>query len=210
MTTLAPVPRTADGGRIRLAPSLDTLFDEVDLTWPRRDRRTDGWLGDPAHRGRESEHNPDRRGIVHAADIDTDGIHVNRMLKALIGHDAVWYVIYNKRIWSRTYGWRAREYLGANPHVGHVHVSIRIAGDAEDWAGSWFGVVRRPAVRNLREGMRGDDVRKWQRALRIPADGIFGPVTTAAVNRLKRSHGWPADGIIGPRVRRVLRQRLEG
>lgn len=202
------VPRTAGGGRYRLAPSLDRLFTEVDQAWPQRDRATDGWLGDTSHRRRKSEHNPDDRGVVHAVDIDIDGINVPRLLKAVIGHPAVWYVIHDGRIWSRTYGWRPRRYTGPNPHRGHVHISIRLARDAEAWVGRWLAQAHRPAVRNLREGMRGADVAKWQRALDVPADGVFGPITARAVNKVKRAHGWPSDGIIGPRVRRVLRERL--
>lgn len=202
--------RTATiGGRVvRLAPSLDRLFDEVDHLWPHRSRASDGWIGDAAHAARRSEHNPDSRGIVHADDITVDGIDKAHVLKALIGHPAVWYVIHDGRIWSRTYGWQAKRYTGPNPHTHHIHVSIRLDHDAEDWAGTWLGVARRPPVRSLHEGMRGADVAKWQRAFGIPADGIFGPQTTAAVNAVKRRHGWPPDGILGPRVRKVLRERL--
>lgn len=202
------MPRTAAGGRFRLAPSLDRLFDEVNATWPQRDHATDGWIGDWSHQQRVSEHNPDGRGVVHAIDVDVDGINVARLLKAVIGAEPVWYVIHAGKIWSRTYGWRPRRYLGSNPHTGHVHISIRLAADAETWVGRWLEAARRPAVRTLREGMRGADVAKWQRALGIPDDGIFGPVTTRAVNKVKRAHGWPADGLLGPRVRKVLRARL--
>lgn len=198
--------RTAAGGRYRLAASLDGLFNEVDKTWPKRDRRTDGWIGDSSHAARPSEHNPDDHGIVHAVDIDIDGINVPRLLKALIGADPVWYVIHNGKIWSRTYGWAAKRYTGSNPHTGHIHVSIRSGHDAEQWAGRWLGTVRRPAVRNLRRGDSGADVRKWQKALGVEVDGSFGELTERAVNRLKARHGWAEDGVIGPRVRKVLRE----
>lgn len=200
--------RTLDGGRIKLAGSLDRLFDEVDAVWPARSKASDGWIGDRAHAARKSEHNPDGRGVVHAIDITTAGIDKARVLKALISHPAVWYVINDGRIWSRTYGWKARRYTGANPHAHHIHVSLRLALDAEAWAGKWLGVARRPAVRDLRRGMSGADVAKWQRALGVTADGQFGERTAAAVNALKRSRGWAPDGVIGPRVRAVLRARL--
>jgi hypothetical protein len=50
----------------------------------------------------------------------------------------------------------------------------------------------------LREGSRGDDVTHLQRELSIPADGIFGPQTKAAVQRFQRGQGLEQDGVVGP------------
>jgi len=38
---------------------------------------------------------------------------------------SIWYVIYNRRIASITYGRRWRAYHGSNPHTDHVHVTLR-------------------------------------------------------------------------------------
>ena len=38
-------------------------------------------------------------------------------------------------------------------------------------------------------------------------DGVAGPATVAAVQRLQRRRGLPADGIAGPRTRRALGRR---
>ena len=38
---------------------------------------------------------------------------------------SIWYVIYNRRIASTTYGMRWRAYNGSNPHTDHVHVTLR-------------------------------------------------------------------------------------
>ena len=46
------------------------LRDMVDDRWPRRDRASDGWLGDSKHAARTSDHNANSKGIVHAIDID--------------------------------------------------------------------------------------------------------------------------------------------
>src|SRR5207342_1098956 len=35
------------------------------------------------------------------------------------------YIIYNRRIWSRSNGWVEREYTGSNPHDHHAHFSFR-------------------------------------------------------------------------------------
>ena len=45
---------------------------------------------------------------------------------------------------------------------------------------------------------RGAHVRRLQRLLHIPADGVFGPQTARAVKRFQRAHGLVADGVVGP------------
>jgi len=46
------------------------LRDQVNRRWPRRDKASDGWIGDRAHSERISDHNPNKAGVVHAIDID--------------------------------------------------------------------------------------------------------------------------------------------
>jgi peptidoglycan hydrolase-like protein with peptidoglycan-binding domain len=53
------------------------------------------------------------------------------------------------------------------------------------------------ASKALKKGSRGKRVRQLQRALGIPADGIFGKGTRRAVRRYQRRHGLVADGIAG-------------
>jgi peptidoglycan hydrolase-like protein with peptidoglycan-binding domain len=43
-----------------------------------------------------------------------------------------------------------------------------------------------------------------QRALGVPADGIYGRRTRRAVRAFQRAHGLVVDGIAGPRTRRAL------
>lgn len=114
---MPPVPR--------LALSLAILRAECDWLWPRRQRVSDGWIGDEAHQGRISDHNPDREGIVRALDVTCAGIRPRMLVNGALAHPATEYVIWDRRIWSRDNDWRAAPYDGPDPHTAHVHVSIR-------------------------------------------------------------------------------------
>mgnify|MGYP001309684552 CR=1 FL=1 len=57
-------------------------------------------------------------------------------------------------------------------------------------------VVEFPKV--LRRGMKGDAVKVIQTALKLVADGDFGPGTEAAIKKWQKSHGLVADGVVGP------------
>lgn len=115
-----------------LVPSLVALRDEINARYPKRDKSSDGWVGDTSHAARKSSHNPDysHGGAVRAIDIDVDDNDPTRdlrmqVLDATVGDHRVWYVISNGIIYSDTYGWRARKYTGSNPHTKHVHVSVK-------------------------------------------------------------------------------------
>jgi hypothetical protein len=64
----------------------------------------------------------------------------------------------------------------------------------------------------------GGGVRSLQRRIGVPADGVFGPGTEAALKRWQAAHGLVADGIAGPQTRaklglgpgRVLKRRGGG
>jgi hypothetical protein len=56
----------------------------------------------------------------------------------------------------------------------------------------------------VERGDRGDDVKRIQAALGIPADGIFGSQTERAVKRFQRRKGLLVDGVVGPQTRGAL------
>jgi peptidoglycan hydrolase-like protein with peptidoglycan-binding domain len=47
---------------------------------------------------------------------------------------------------------------------------------------------------------RGPSVRRLQRAIGVPADGVFGPQTARAVKRFQARHGLVRDGVVGPQT----------
>jgi peptidoglycan hydrolase-like protein with peptidoglycan-binding domain len=120
-----------------LCPAGIRLRSEINHRWPNRDHRSDGWIGDRAHAARKSDHNPNGHGVVDALDIDTDGINVALLIALLIRHSSTHYVIYNRTIWSREYGFRPRRYTGVDPHVEHLHWSCLQSIAAENSTRPW-------------------------------------------------------------------------
>jgi peptidoglycan hydrolase-like protein with peptidoglycan-binding domain len=62
--------------------------------------------------------------------------------------------------------------------------------------------ARPSAAKVVRES--GSTVKALQRALGIPADGIYGPQTRRAVRRFQRANGLVVDGIAGPQTLAAL------
>jgi hypothetical protein len=127
----------------RLVAGGVTLRNQVNKRWPKRDKRSDGWIGDKAHAGRQSDHNPDARGLVHALDIDADldpkdpGA-AQRLANQIVAYAAsgipganrIKYVVFNDQIASGTYAnsmwkWRGSGY----GHFRHIHVSFSNKGE---------------------------------------------------------------------------------
>lgn len=130
-----------------LAPSLRALFNELDDIWPNRDRRTDGWYRDCVWVDHGTDHCPDSYGMVHAIDIDKDGIAPDIVVSALIKMNlVVRYVIWNRFIYEHKNGWRKDPYTGtSNPHTDHIHVSIEHTFGAQHYTGS-FGIGNAVAI----------------------------------------------------------------
>lgn len=217
-----------------MASSLLVLRDEINRRWPRRDRRSDGTIGDANHARSRSDHNPNSQGVVRALDVDVDGInaawlaeHLRRLGARgdprLVGGG---YVIFNRRIASDVGGWRWRAYRGRNPHTSHLHVSASQARRGYDSTAPWgvrsgtlpgtrspraisYEAYRkgvRPGSRQLRLGSAGDDVAYLQRRIGgLAVDGYFGPATHARVRWFQGRRGLGVDGIVGPRTWAAVR-----
>lgn len=220
---LVGVALMASASTWRPAESITALQRDLDAAFPKR-TVPDWIIGDADHSSRTSDHNPDSNGVVHAIDIRLGGdLDARRVLNATIGDDRVWYVIHAGKIYSRTYGWEARAYTGANPHNTHIHVSIRYTATAEADTSDW-GLVEPPKPRvkpvpidlsevrsqvrkalGVGEGKPQDTVhiRRLQRAFnakypkrKIAVDGVVGKTTLNAWGYHERSVG----GLGRPRV----------
>jgi hypothetical protein len=78
------------------------------------------------------------------------------------------------------------------------------ADDPEAAGSTGGGVAVTSSEVTLRKGDRGRAVRRLQRKLGVPADGVFGPQTHRAVKRFQRRNGLVVDGIVGPITRGKL------
>lgn len=127
-----------------LVPCLVQLRSEFNAIAPKRDKASDGSIGDPAHAEHVSDHNPDESGRVpirdvdrlnevHAIDVDKDlrtpGLTMEEVVQFLLFRCRMGlerrlrYIIWNRRIWEASNDWRQRTYTGANPHDKHAHFS---------------------------------------------------------------------------------------
>jgi hypothetical protein len=123
----------------RVAKSLLTLREQVNQRAPRRNKASDGTIGDARHCQRTSDHNPWVRdgstGVVTAMDITHDprgGCDANTLAEAIRANrdPRVKYIIWNRRIANSaaigaTPAWAWRRYTGENPHTAHVHISVK-------------------------------------------------------------------------------------
>lgn len=121
----------------KLTNPLKRLFRDLDQRWPHRDHRTDGWYADPKVR-KSKGHNPGHKGFSHAIDVDKDGIDPMWIIRNITKNDRVlWYIIWNRKLYSNTYNWVPRDYHGKNPHTDHMHIETYQTDYAETWGGSW-------------------------------------------------------------------------
>lgn len=133
-----------------LDKGLEKLRSQVNEAAPDRNKASDGTIGDEAHQGTDSDHNPEDDGQggnpedqVDALDLTHDpangadmGVVTESIRKSK--DRRVSYVIFNRRIYSGALGpspWVWRSYTGDNPHDHHAHFSVR--DDTHDQTQDW-------------------------------------------------------------------------
>jgi hypothetical protein len=149
-----------------LIPCLKQLFAEFDQIAPSRDHASDGAVGDSSHAANVSDHNPDETGNVpehdsdhvnevHAIDVDnnlrSDEFDMEDVVQFMlsecrkeVGTDRgrLKYIIYYRRIWKASNGWRQETYTGPSPHTEHAHFSAEYISSMEADTRTW-GLVER-------------------------------------------------------------------
>jgi hypothetical protein len=130
--------------KAKLSKAASQLREQIDDTFPERDRSSDGWIADQRHMrsGKPSDHVPDK-GWVRAIDIDADLSGKSKPeimpdladeIRVFAKRDAkkrIAYIIYNGRIASPILGWKWRKYTGANKHTKHAHISFTKKADED-------------------------------------------------------------------------------
>lgn len=162
MTTTPPAhPARAAAARWHLAGSLVSLKAAVDAHWPKRDKASDGGIGDEDHqqRGSASDHNPWLNDTVRAYDFDKDGIDAHwlaeqlrlagaagdRRLAGGPSLDDNGYVIFARHITAPDFS-RWVPYEGPNPHDAMVHVSVTRDPAGYEDASPWPFLAQLPAM----------------------------------------------------------------
>lgn len=187
------------------------LVEAVNAINPHRSKASDGTIGDRSHASRQSDHNPNERGIVRARNITRNGLDLPALFEKLRKMGAAGdrrlagggYLILDRRITAPDFsGWRT--YTGSNPHITHGHVSFSRNPAGYDSNDPWVldGGTRtsRTGRPILGKGAVGAPVKEAQTMLGVPVTGVFDDATEAAVRAFQRTFGLIVDGAVGPRT----------
>lgn len=202
----------------RLAKSLETLRQQIDLAAPNRAKSSDGAIGDAAHATRSSDHNPWVKdgvtGVVTAIDIThdpRDGVDCHSIAVALraSADPRIKYLIWDHRIWNPAKAAEWRRYTGVNPHDKHIHISVNAEKELYDDTGVWsWGEARlvptAPVVKPLPllfKGITGQDahiaVAKAGLMKALAKETGFGPLLEGLAKGFQAREGLKPDGKIG-------------
>jgi cell wall-associated NlpC family hydrolase len=151
-----------------------------------------------------------RRSLVSAALADLDGpgglrVSTTRDLSDPELWDISATLAHGKRLAAEPGLLPQARVAGATLVVAAVAAALPVPNGSATRARS--SGTARVHVELLKLGSRGPGVTRVQRALRIAADGVFGPQTRRAVRGFQKRHGLLVDGIVGPQTRKALFDR---
>jgi hypothetical protein len=206
-----------------VVPNLMELLAQMNTRFPKRDKASDGAIGNASHAARPSSHNPDKTGSpeyrdgdskneVRARDLDkdlksADGVIMEQVVQHIIKNarsGKFWwirYVIYNGRIWHKRDGFTTRKYTGANQHKTHMHVNSDFTQKADTvtktkWLLDELG-KKKPKPKPAKEAASHTLVTQIQRALEVSVDGDWGKITDGRaqlMRKVARAHaGYPRN-----------------
>ena len=130
----------------KLCAAGQTLREQINASYPERDKRSDGWVADARHiAAGKSDHIPDEAGVVRGLDCDRDlhGVpkpdempyladQLRLLAKSKKDGGRIAYIIFNGFIASPKKSWAWRKYVGANQHTKHMHISFTTKGDKDN------------------------------------------------------------------------------
>jgi hypothetical protein len=145
------VARAHTAGNI--APAIVRLRAQVNATYPKRDKSSDGIWPSAAHTKANPSSDHENGNAIDFDDDLLPGDHAaywdiwSVALGIVVSKDSrVKYLIHDNRIWSLAEGWRA--YNGTNPHKTHLHISVKEnrRTDSREWAIASPATNAHPAV----------------------------------------------------------------
>lgn len=198
----------------RLAGSLIQMRSELDTLFPKRDRTSDGAIGDAKHASRSSDHNPwvvDAKGypVVTAIDVDRDitqGITSRNLAEFLRQRQdpRIKYVISNAQMFSsyangQRKTWEWGPYTGTNAHKEHMHISVVKDQSLYDSQAPW----------EVGKGMMGLPVANHATVISTSSPGPYlrlGSVGEDVCYLQRMLGGLGVDGDFGPRTQTKVKQ----
>ncbi len=162
--------------------------------------------------------NPQQKAVADAVTAWLSAPDAQGRPGAMARRFGIMYIIWNKRMW-RAYdparGWAA--YTGSSPHTDHIHFSFTWDGAYKRtswWTGKAVTTVDpgpKPTAANTPKptttpqtpasvysvlvlGSKGPDVALAQKVIGATPDGVFGPLTQAALTTWQSRHGLKATG----------------
>jgi peptidoglycan hydrolase-like protein with peptidoglycan-binding domain len=206
----------------RLNTFLTTFREAVNKKFPKRDKASDGTIGDTRHQAESfSEHNPDPDGSVDAWDMDlnltgasnyrgsaAEKEDVEALKKEFQKQPQAQLWIHNRQIANRDIGnWARRHYGGSNPHDHHIHWQSRSSRETQPYHGDLVvDAINAPEPKP----QPGNKAPAWPfgpndyyRRLNHP---VYRAGLAAAQAQLKR-RGWKigVDGLFGAQTETVIK-----